>query len=95
MDFASEEFDRLDKDHNGELDVTEIPQSKLRANRQVQVNRASLLPPFPPAQGVEIAHETADRRSVLASGSEMELTIDRRETEPNYRQRMIAEVVGH
>lgn len=39
MDFASEEFDRLDEDHNGELDVTEIAQSKLRANRHASTGK--------------------------------------------------------
>jgi hypothetical protein len=39
MDFASAEFDRLDKDHNGELDVTEIAQSKLRATRHTSTGK--------------------------------------------------------
>ncbi len=33
MDFASAEFDRLDTDKSGELDVKEIAQSRLRATR--------------------------------------------------------------
>jgi len=33
MNFMSKEFDRLDTDHSGELDVHEIAQSRLRATR--------------------------------------------------------------
>lgn len=33
MAFMEAEFDRLDTDHNGELDVKEIAQSRLRASR--------------------------------------------------------------
>ena len=33
MDFMSAEFDRLDKDKSGELDIRELAQSKLMATR--------------------------------------------------------------
>jgi hypothetical protein len=33
MDFMSAEFDRLDTDHSGELDIHEIAQSRLQATR--------------------------------------------------------------
>jgi hypothetical protein len=33
MNFMSAEFDRLDTDHSGELDIHEIAQSRLRATR--------------------------------------------------------------
>jgi Ca2+-binding EF-hand superfamily protein len=33
MHFMEAEFDRLDKNHNGELDVKELTQSKLQASR--------------------------------------------------------------
>jgi hypothetical protein len=39
MDFASAEFDRLDTDHSGELDATEIAQSKLRATRHASTGK--------------------------------------------------------
>jgi hypothetical protein len=39
MDFMSAEFDRLDTDHNGELDVREIAQSRLRATRHVNTGK--------------------------------------------------------
>jgi hypothetical protein len=39
MNFMSAEFDRLDTDHNGELDVKEIAQSRLRATRHVNTGK--------------------------------------------------------
>jgi hypothetical protein len=39
MNFASAEFDRLDKDKNGELDVHEIAASKLMATRHVNTGK--------------------------------------------------------
>jgi EF hand len=39
MDFMSAEFDRLDTDHSGELDVKEIAQSRLRATRRVNTGK--------------------------------------------------------
>jgi hypothetical protein len=39
MDFMSAEFDRLDTDHNGELDVHEIALSRLRATRHTNVGK--------------------------------------------------------
>jgi len=36
MKFMEEEFDRLDKDHNGELDVKELTQSRLRVSHAVK-----------------------------------------------------------
>jgi Ca2+-binding EF-hand superfamily protein len=39
MDFMSAEFDRLDTDHNGELDVKEIAQSRLRATRHANTGK--------------------------------------------------------
>jgi EF hand len=39
MNFMSAEFDRLDTDHNGELDVNEIAQSRLRATRHTNVGK--------------------------------------------------------
>jgi Ca2+-binding EF-hand superfamily protein len=39
MKFMEAEFDRLDKDKSGELDVEEIAQSKLRATRRVNTGK--------------------------------------------------------
>jgi len=39
MDFMAAEFDRLDKDKNGELDVKELRQSHLRASRFSDVGK--------------------------------------------------------
>jgi hypothetical protein len=39
MNFMSAEFDRLDTDHSGELDVHEIAQSKLRATRHTSTGK--------------------------------------------------------
>lgn len=39
LKFMDAEFDRLDKSKNGELDVTEIAQSKLRATRHVNFGK--------------------------------------------------------
>ena len=39
MKFMEAEFDRLDKNKNGELDVKEIAQSKLRASRSADVGK--------------------------------------------------------
>jgi hypothetical protein len=36
MDFMEAEFDRLDKDKSGELDVKELTQSRVRASRPIQ-----------------------------------------------------------
>jgi Ca2+-binding EF-hand superfamily protein len=33
MDFMEKEFDRLDKDKSGELDVKELAQSQIRSSR--------------------------------------------------------------
>jgi Ca2+-binding EF-hand superfamily protein len=39
MAFMAAEFDRLDTDHSGELDVKEIAQSRLRATRHVNTGK--------------------------------------------------------
>jgi Ca2+-binding EF-hand superfamily protein len=39
MKFMEAEFDRLDTDKSGELDVKEIAQSRLRATRHVNVGK--------------------------------------------------------
>lgn len=39
MKFMEAEFDRLDKSKNGELDVKEIAQSKLRASRSANAGK--------------------------------------------------------
>lgn len=39
MDFMSAEFDRLDTDKSGELDVKEIAQSRLRATRHTSTGK--------------------------------------------------------
>jgi EF hand len=39
INFMSAEFDRLDTDHNGELDIHEIAQSKLRATRHTSTGK--------------------------------------------------------
>lgn len=39
MNFVSAEFDRLDKDKSGELDVKEIAQSRLRATRRINTGK--------------------------------------------------------
>ncbi|MGA2534582.1 MAG: hypothetical protein ABSF53_01105 [Terracidiphilus sp.] len=39
MKFMEAEFDRLDTDHSGELDVKEIAQSKLRATRHANTGK--------------------------------------------------------
>lgn len=39
MKFMEAEFDRLDKSKNGELDVKEIAQSRLRASRSANVGK--------------------------------------------------------
>ena len=39
MKFMEAEFDRLDKSKNGELDVMEIAQSKLRASRSANTGK--------------------------------------------------------
>lgn len=39
MTFMEAEFDRLDKNHNGELDVREIALSRLRATRTVRTGK--------------------------------------------------------
>jgi EF hand len=39
MNFMSAEFDRLDTDHSGQLDVKEIAYSRLRATRRVNTGK--------------------------------------------------------
>jgi Ca2+-binding EF-hand superfamily protein len=39
MAFMEAEFDRLDKDRSGELDIKEIAQSRLRATRHVNTGK--------------------------------------------------------
>jgi Ca2+-binding EF-hand superfamily protein len=39
MDFMEAEFDRLDKDKSGDLDVKEIAQSRLRATRRINTGK--------------------------------------------------------
>jgi EF hand domain-containing protein len=39
MKFIEAEFDRLDKNKNGELDVKEISQSRLRVSRPIDVGK--------------------------------------------------------
>jgi Ca2+-binding EF-hand superfamily protein len=39
MDFMSAEFDRLDTDKSGELDIKEIAQSRLRATRHANTGK--------------------------------------------------------
>jgi CRISPR/Cas system-associated endonuclease Cas3-HD len=39
MKFMEEEFDRLDKDKKGELDVKEIAQSKVRSTRSANMGK--------------------------------------------------------
>ena len=39
MKFMEAEFDRLDKDKKGQLDVKELPQSKLRVSHPVSVGK--------------------------------------------------------
>jgi hypothetical protein len=39
MEFMSAEFDRLDTDHSGELDVKEIAQSRLRTTRRINTGK--------------------------------------------------------
>jgi hypothetical protein len=39
MDFMAAEFDRLDKDKSGELDVKELSQSQIRSSRPASVGK--------------------------------------------------------